>query len=132
MMAILLMALSSGSVLVRVSIAVMKHHDPKQVGEERAYLAYTSTSLFIIERSQDRNSSRAESWRQELMQKPWRGASYWLVPYGLLSLFSHRSRTTSPGMAPLIMDRALSHQLLIKNMPYRPVYSPILCGHCLN
>jgi hypothetical protein len=31
----------------------------KQVGEEKVYSAYTSTSLFIIEGSQDRNSHRA-------------------------------------------------------------------------
>jgi hypothetical protein len=30
-------------ILVRVSIAVMKHHDQKQVREERVHLAYTST-----------------------------------------------------------------------------------------
>jgi hypothetical protein len=39
----------------------------KQVGEKRVYLAYTSTTLFIIEGSHDRNSNRAGSWRQELM-----------------------------------------------------------------
>ena len=35
------------------------------------YLAYTSTSLFITEGSQDRNSNQAGTWRQELMQEPW-------------------------------------------------------------
>jgi hypothetical protein len=43
----------------------------KQVGVERVYLAYASILLFITEGSQDRNSNAAESWRQELMQKPW-------------------------------------------------------------
>lgn len=34
-----------GSVLVRVSIAAMKHQDQKQVGEEdKAYLVHISTS----------------------------------------------------------------------------------------
>ena len=56
----------------------------KQVGEEMVYLAYTSTSLFITEGSQDRNSSRAGTWRQELLQRLWRDAAYWLVHYGLL------------------------------------------------
>jgi hypothetical protein len=41
----------------------------KEVGEERVYLAYTSTSLFIIEESQNRISSRAGTWRQKLMQR---------------------------------------------------------------
>lgn len=39
------------SVLVEVAVAVMKHHDPKQVGEDRVYSAYIS----ITEGSQDRN-----------------------------------------------------------------------------
>jgi hypothetical protein len=33
----------------------------KATWEERDFLAYTSTPLFIIEGSQDRNSSRAET-----------------------------------------------------------------------
>ena len=33
----------------------MKHHDQKQVGEERVYLAYASTLEFITKGSQDRN-----------------------------------------------------------------------------
>jgi len=40
---------------------------PKQAGEERVYLAYTS--IYIIERSQDRNSDSSGTWRQELKQK---------------------------------------------------------------
>jgi hypothetical protein len=39
----------------------------KQVGKERVNSAYTSKSVLITRGSQDRNSSRAESWRQELM-----------------------------------------------------------------
>jgi hypothetical protein len=79
MMAILLMALSSGSVLVRVSIAVMKHHDPKQVGEERAYLAYTSTSLFIIKGSQDQNSKQSRNLVSGGDAEAIEGAAYWLA-----------------------------------------------------
>jgi hypothetical protein len=45
---------------------MMKHHEQKQVEEGRVYVAYTS----IIEGSQHRNSNRAETWRQELMQRP--------------------------------------------------------------
>jgi hypothetical protein len=56
----------------------------KQVEEERVYSTYTSTLLLIIERSQDKNSNRAESWRQALMQKRW------FAPHGLLRLLSYR------------------------------------------
>jgi hypothetical protein len=36
--------------------------------EGRVYVAHISISLFIIEGSQDRNSKRTGTWRQELMQ----------------------------------------------------------------
>jgi hypothetical protein len=62
--------------LVRVSIAVIKHHDQKkQLGEERVYFPDASTIQSITERSQGRNSNRAGTWRQELMQRPWKGAA---------------------------------------------------------
>jgi hypothetical protein len=66
----------------------MKHHDQTQLGDQRVYLAYTSTSLFIIERSQDRHSDKAEIWRQELLQTPQRDATFWLAPHGFFSLLS--------------------------------------------
>jgi hypothetical protein len=59
--------------VVRGTIAVIKHHDQKHLEEERVYLAYTSTSQSIPE------EVRAVRWRQELMQRPWRGAAYWLA-----------------------------------------------------
>jgi hypothetical protein len=70
---------------LRVTIAVMKHHDQKQPGEERVCLAYSPISLFTTEGRQDRNSNRAETWRQRLMQKPWQRAAYWFALLGLLS-----------------------------------------------
>jgi hypothetical protein len=68
----------------------------KQVGEERVYLAYTSTLLFITKGSQDWNSHREGTWRQELMQRPWRDAVYWLAFPGLLSLLSYRTQDHQP------------------------------------
>ena len=67
--------------LAKVSIAATKHHKQKQVKEESVYLADTSIWLFIIERSQNRNSNVAGTWRQELME------SIWMVMLtGLLSM----------------------------------------------
>jgi hypothetical protein len=63
----------------------------KQVGEGRVYSAYTSILLFITKGSQDRNSHRAGTWRQELMQRPWRDVTYWIASSGLLSLLSYRT-----------------------------------------
>jgi hypothetical protein len=66
--------MSLGSVLVRVSIPAQNIMSKKQVAKERVYSAYTSMLLIISKGSQDKNSQRAETWRQELMHRPWRGA----------------------------------------------------------
>jgi len=68
----------------------------KHVGEERVYLAYTSTLLFITKGSQDWNSHKVGTWKQELMQRPWRDVTYWLASPGLLSLLSHRTQDYQP------------------------------------
>jgi hypothetical protein len=54
--------------LVKVTTAVTKIPPAKRLREERVYP--TSTLLFITEGSQDRDSSRTGTWRQELMQRP--------------------------------------------------------------
>ena len=100
--------------LARVIAAVMKHHNQKQVGKERAYLAYTFSSLSTIKGSQDRNSTMAGTWWQELMQRPQRGcllarvtteAAYRLAPHGLLHLPPYRTQNHQPkdstGLGPL-------------------------------
>lgn len=84
---------------------------------ERVYLDYTSTSLFIIEGSQDRESNRAGAQRQELMQSPWKVLLAGLLPKTFSACFLIESRTTSQGMAPPTMSWALTHQSLIKKMP---------------
>ena len=98
-----------------------------QVGEERVHLTYTFVSLFIIKRSQDRNSSRVGTSRQQLMQRPWRGAAYWLTPHGLLSLLPQGSQnhqpsdgTTHNGLGPSPINYCF------KKMPCRFAYNLIL------
>jgi hypothetical protein len=83
-------------VLVRVSIPAENIITKKQVGVERIYSAYTSTLLFITQGSQDWNSHRVGTWRQELMQKPWRNAPYWIASPGLLSWLSYRTQDYQP------------------------------------
>jgi hypothetical protein len=75
---------NTGGILVGVYTASTKQHNQSNLGR-KGLLAYTSTVLFIIEGSQDRNSDRAGSWRQELMQTSWRDAAYWLDPHGMLT-----------------------------------------------
>ena len=56
---------------------------------------------------QAKDSNMAGNWRQELMQRPWMGAAYWLATYGLLSLLYYRTKdhhprdgTTHSGLSP--------------------------------
>jgi hypothetical protein len=37
-------------------------------------------NMFIIKSSEGKTSSRAGTWRQELMQRLWRDGIYWLAP----------------------------------------------------
>jgi hypothetical protein len=59
------------------------------------------------------------------MQRPWRGATYWLVPSGLQVLLSYRTYDTSPGMELPTMVWVLPHQSLIKKVPYIRTYGDI-------
>jgi hypothetical protein len=83
-------------VLVRILLLQQNTMIKTQVGEERVYLAYTSRSQSIIGRSQDRNSSRAGTWRQKLIQRPWRMLLTGLLPHGLLSLLFYRTQDHQP------------------------------------
>jgi len=77
-------------VLVRGSIVIMKLCDQKTSWEGKGLFGLcASISQYLIEGNQDRDSSRAKTWRQELMQRLQRGAAFWLAPYGLLRLLSY-------------------------------------------
>ena len=54
--------------------------------------------------------------KQELMQRPWRDASYWLASPGLFSLLSIEPKSTSPKLVP--PTRALPTWSLIEKMPH--------------
>ena len=66
----------------------MKQHDQTQLGEERVCLAYAS----VHHQRKSGQKVRAGTWRQELMQRPWGVAAYWLAPHGLLSLLSYKTQ----------------------------------------
>jgi hypothetical protein len=98
---------SMGLILGRVTNALMRHHDRKQLGKEK------------ISSSLDRNSNRLGMWEQELVQRPWRGATYWLDPHGLLSLLFYRTQELRcPETPPPTMGWALPHRSLLRQMPY--------------
>jgi hypothetical protein len=84
------------------------------LGRKGFIFFHGSIEQFNIKSSEGRNSNRAGTWRQELMQKPWRGAAYYLAPRSLFSLFSYR--TASPGILLPTMGWVLPHQSLSKRM----------------
>lgn len=62
---------------------------PKKLEKDRVDLASTTISLLIIEGSQNKNSNKTGTQRQELMKRPWRVAAYWLAFPGFLSILSY-------------------------------------------
>lgn len=60
-----------------------------------------------------RAGTQEGTWRQELKQRPWRSAAYWLAPPGLPSLLSC---FINLGVAPHIVIWALPHQTSVKKI----------------
>jgi hypothetical protein len=56
----------------------------------KGFIKHILPGQSIIKGSQDRNSNRARTWRQELRQKPQMNTGHWLASHGLLSLLSYR------------------------------------------
>lgn len=88
------------------------------------FLSWGRSDLFgfhfhITEGNQDKNSSWAGTWRQELMQSAWRGVAYSLAHHGLLT----EHTITSPRMFHPQWDGP-PHHSQIKKMPHRLVHSP--------
>lgn len=92
---------------------------PKKLGVGKVYLVYAPPSS-----KEDRNSRRTGTWRQKLVQKPWRSAANRLLPLeccGPLAspacsvCFLTEPRTASPRMASPTMGWALpiNHSLRI-------------------
>jgi hypothetical protein len=54
------------------------------------------------------------------MQRPWRGAAYWLAPCGLLSLLSNRTQNHQPRGGPVLL---LLHHLASAFSSYCSVLS---------
>ena len=89
----------------------------RQQGREEGFiLTYISTLLFIFEGSQDRNSNRTGTWRQELMRGVWRSAAYWLATYGLLSLHSYRTQAYQPRDGTTPHELGPPHQSVLREV----------------
>jgi hypothetical protein len=66
---------------------------------------YISVLLCIIREIQDRNSNRAGTLRQKVMQGQWRGAAYRLTPHNVLNLHSYGTQDPQP------MDATIHNKL---------------------
>jgi hypothetical protein len=103
------------SVLVRVTFAVMKHHDQKELGEKRVCFIYTYTSLFIIKGSHAGTQTHEESiLRQELVQETCRMLLLGFLFMAGSTCFLIRPKTTSPRIELPKVDLTLPLQSLIR------------------
>lgn len=78
----------------------------KKVREKRVHSAYTSTSLFIIERNR---IGTQRTRRQELMRRPWGMLLTDLLIAAFSACLLIESKTTSPGMVLFTVSWALLH-----------------------
>jgi hypothetical protein len=87
-------------IILRVSTAATKHYDQSNLGRKGFVCLIFPQHCSPLKEPGGRNL-KAGTWRQELMQKPWRGAVYRVAPHVLLSPVD--VRTTSPGITPPII-----------------------------
>lgn len=86
------------TVMVRVTIAVIKHHDQKELGEERGYITHSSIQHLVSRMTDSRKSSRAAAWRKEMRQTQYKYAAYFLLKT-FLNCFLLEPMTTNPQIA---------------------------------
>ena len=101
----------------------------KQVGEERACLAYTSIQLLIIEGSQNRILKRAETQRQD--RSHGRMLLIGLLAHSFFNLLSYRTQDHLPRDGTIHSGLGPPHQSLIKSVPQADPW-PIWWRHFLS
>jgi hypothetical protein len=104
-------------VLVRVTLAVVKHHDEKQLEEERV----SFLSQFNITNSSSSKAVRAGLKQDRNLEA---GAMEGCCLLACSACFLYRSQITNLGVAPSTMGWALPHQSLIKKCPTGLPISP--------
>lgn len=91
-------------VLVRLpSMAMLKHHDQKPLGEKGVYLACKLQSNM----EETKAEIRRETWREELKHQPCGNTAYWLACLTCSACFLAPPRTTCLEVALLAMGRPL-------------------------
>jgi hypothetical protein len=90
---------------------VTKHHDQKEVGEERVYLAYA-----IVYHQTQSMQKLKQGRRLEAGPDAETMDGYYVLACSVCFLI--KPKTTSPGMILPTAGRAQPHQSLIKKTPY--------------
>jgi hypothetical protein len=91
---------------------------PTATWERKGFTVYT-WQQFLTKGSQEWSASRAGTWSQEMMERPWRGAAPWLSPLAYSACFLIHPRTTCLWMTTPSMVWSFSCQSLIKEMHYK-------------
>jgi hypothetical protein len=84
---------------------------------------WVGKGLFLFSLPHDSSSQRevgAGTRKQELIQRPWRNAAYWLPPLGCSTYFLIQPRNTCPGLEPPMVGWSLLYQSLINMLSYKP------------
>lgn len=104
-------------VLLRVTITVTKHHDQKQLWRIGSFGLHNLNHNSLREIKAGSQTQQESGESQELVQKPWRTAS-WLAPGGLLRLLSYSTQSLQLVVTSPTMAWAFLYQSLIKKMPW--------------
>ena len=115
------------TVSARVSPAGMKYQDPS-ISSRRKVFTWLTLPVPLHSKSLQ-ELKQAGSWRQELWQRPWRPAAWWIASCGLLSFFSPTSYNQLPRDDSAHMAWVLPHQSPVKKMSHRLAYRPVLWKH---
>ena len=118
-----------GIVFVRVTIAAMKHHDRNKLGR-KVFIWLMIHITIHHRRDRDRNLSRAGTWSQEFMQRPWSMLLTGLLLMAYSACFLIEPRTTAQGCPHTRWVGASPISLWLRQY-CRLACSPILWRHFL-
>jgi hypothetical protein len=100
--------------LVRVVIVVMTK---RKLGRKGIMWLTLPHHFFSLKEVRAGTGIRAGTWRQELMQRPWRALLTGLFLMACSTCFLIEPNTTGPGMIPPTIDWALPQKLVKKGLP---------------
>jgi hypothetical protein len=102
-----------------------KHDDQNNIGKERIYLADTPMAQCIIYHDKPGQELKARICRQELKQRTWKRATYWLTFGGLLGLISYATQDHLPKGGPVPNELGPSMSIIIQEyIPQCELLSP--------